>query len=146
MQGGGAGVKKLNQNHGERGAVLVEFAVVIPILLILLMGIVEVGLLFYNQQVLTNASREGARAGISHLAVSEVTTIVENYCQDRMIRFDSDTAPTTTVTGIPGSFGDNVTVNVNYPYTFLVPDLLGFGPNLQLQAETIMRMERPLSP
>lgn len=139
-------MKELNTKDREHGAVLVEFAVVIPFLLLLLMGIVEVGLLFYNQQVLTNASREGARAGIAHLTVGEVTTIVENYCQDRMIRFDTDTVPTTTVTGIPGSFGDNVTVNVNYPYTFLVPDLLGFGPNLQLQAETVMRMERPLSP
>lgn len=63
---------RINKVSTERGAALVEFALVFPILLLLLMGIVEFGLLFYNKQVLTNASREGARAGIAYATKTEI--------------------------------------------------------------------------
>jgi len=43
---------------------LVEFGLILPLLILLIFGIIEFGLLLYNQQVITNASREGARAGI----------------------------------------------------------------------------------
>ena len=137
-------MKSIPLKKSERGAAVVEFAIVAPLLLILLMGAVEFGLLFYNKQVLTNASREGARAGISHLAAADITDIVENYCDSRLIRFDTDTQPATTVTGAEGSYGDDLTVTVDYEYTFLVPGLLGFGPNLDLRAITVMKMEMPL--
>ena len=45
----------------ERGAVIVEFAIVLPILALLLGGGVEFGLLARDHQVLQNAAREGAR-------------------------------------------------------------------------------------
>jgi Flp pilus assembly protein TadG len=47
-----------------KGASMVEFALVLPILILILFGIIEFGILIYNQQVITNASREGARYGI----------------------------------------------------------------------------------
>ena len=48
----------------QKGAVAVEFALILPVLVLLLFGIVEFSLLMYNKQILTNASREGARYGI----------------------------------------------------------------------------------
>ena len=48
----------------QKGAALVEFAIVVPLLILLATGIGEFGLVLYNKQVITNASREGARAGI----------------------------------------------------------------------------------
>ena len=53
-------MKNLKSRRNERGAVFVEFVIVLPFLLVFLIGMIEFGLLFYNQQVLTNASREGA--------------------------------------------------------------------------------------
>jgi len=47
--------------RGERGANLVEMALVLPLLLMLLMGVVDVGRAFYSYVTLTNAVREGAR-------------------------------------------------------------------------------------
>jgi len=47
----------------QKGAAAVELAVVISILVLLAVGVCEFGILFYNKQVLVNASREGARAG-----------------------------------------------------------------------------------
>lgn len=139
-------MKSAISKSAERGAVLVEFVLVLPLLLLLLMGTIEFGLLFYNQQVLTNASREGARAGIAHLSEAEIQDIVTSYCQDRLIRFDTDVNPITSAPDAGGAYGQDLAVTVNYNYTFLVPDLLGFGPNLELNASTVMKMEMPFGP
>ena len=48
----------------EHGGSLVEFAVIAPLLFVILFGIIEFGILIYDKAVITNASREGARAGI----------------------------------------------------------------------------------
>ena len=48
----------------QKGAAVVEFAIVLPLLLVILFGIIEFGLLMYNKHIITNASREGARYGI----------------------------------------------------------------------------------
>jgi Flp pilus assembly protein TadG len=48
----------------ERGAAAVEMALVLPVLLLLIGGIVDFGRAYFTQIMLTNAAREGARAGI----------------------------------------------------------------------------------
>jgi len=132
------------QKSQERGAALVELAIVLPFLLLLLMGTVELGLLFYNQQVLTNSSREGARSGIAHLTENEIIAIVENYCQNRLISFGTVPTVNTAVDGEGGPYAADLTVAVSYGYNFLVPELLGLGTSKQLRAKTIMSMERPI--
>ncbi|AUI49655.1 TadE/TadG family type IV pilus assembly protein [Arthrobacter crystallopoietes] len=49
------------RRQSERGAVAIEFAIVLPVLLILLIGMIEFGRIFSAQIILTNAAREGAR-------------------------------------------------------------------------------------
>lgn len=92
----------------ERGTAIVEFALVFPLVLFLLFVIIEFGILIYNQQVITNASREGARAGVmlrysgtppspKRLNANEIITITKNLT-GRLITFASGTdTPTTTV-------------------------------------------------
>ena len=48
----------------QEGASAVEFAIILPLLLILVFGIIEFSILFYDKAMITNASREGARVGI----------------------------------------------------------------------------------
>lgn len=48
----------------RRGAALVEFALVLPLLLVLIFGIIEFGIIIYDKAMVTNAVREGARTGI----------------------------------------------------------------------------------
>jgi Flp pilus assembly protein TadG len=48
-------------SRGERGAALVEFALALPLLLVILAGIVDFGFAFQRYEVITNAAREGAR-------------------------------------------------------------------------------------
>jgi Flp pilus assembly protein TadG len=55
-------IKELLKN--KQGQALVELALVLPILLMLLMGTIEFGRIFHSYLLITNAAREGARAGI----------------------------------------------------------------------------------
>ncbi|MFA6670791.1 MAG: TadE/TadG family type IV pilus assembly protein, partial [Bacillota bacterium] len=59
------------------GQALVETALVIPLLLLLLMGIIQFGLIFNTDFILTNASRAGARAAMLGKSDTEIETIVE---------------------------------------------------------------------
>jgi Flp pilus assembly protein TadG len=55
----------MNRRKGsEAGQDLVEYALVLPLFLLLILGVVEFSLLFFQYNILTNVAREGARAGI----------------------------------------------------------------------------------
>ena len=51
-------------SHGQRGTATVEFGLLLPVLLLIVSGIIEFGMALFDKAVITNASREGARAGI----------------------------------------------------------------------------------
>ena len=57
--------------HNQKGAAILEFAIVLPFLLVLVFGMIEFGLIAYNKQVITNASREGARWAIGQPSPSK---------------------------------------------------------------------------
>ena len=58
-------VNSLRQRlRSERGAELIEFALVFPVLLLVVLGIVDFGFLFQRMEVVTNAAREGARMAV----------------------------------------------------------------------------------
>lgn len=72
--------------RNERGAAAVEFALVLPLLMLLVMGTLDWGYYFFVEQVVTNAAREGARAGTLHdtdpaAAVADATTTATSYVQ-----------------------------------------------------------------
>ena len=56
----------LKRLKDEGGQSLVEYALVLPILLLLFLGIMEFGILVFNYNTIANAAREGARYGIVH--------------------------------------------------------------------------------
>lgn len=138
----------------QKGAAAVEFAIVAPLLVLLVIGICEFGLLWYNSQVIINASREGARAGIARAADAADTTtpsgvkyIVDTYCANRLITFGVGSVPITDFPNgndnITKSFGDGeyFSVRVKYTYNFLVPSLFGLGLDKELTGMTLMKME-----
>lgn len=63
----------------ERGTELVEFALVLPLLMLVLGGIVDFGFLFQRYQVLTNAAREGARLATLGYACGDVKARIASY-------------------------------------------------------------------
>lgn len=57
-------MRRLSRQRTESpGASAVEFALVLPLLVLLVMGIIDWGFYFYSEQIVVNAAREGARAG-----------------------------------------------------------------------------------
>lgn len=138
--------------QNNRGVAAVEFAICLPILIVLVCGSIEFGLLFYNQQVITNASREGARAGITgEKTDDEIKNIVLTYCNhsegsedNELINLNgSDELQTDAVTVSGSNTAGGIailTVGVSYSYNFLFGGILGFTDKT-LSAQTIMRME-----
>jgi Flp pilus assembly protein TadG len=49
----------------QKGAAMVEFAIVLPLFLVLVFGMIEFSLMLYDKALITNASREAARSGIA---------------------------------------------------------------------------------
>ncbi|MDW7711808.1 MAG: TadE/TadG family type IV pilus assembly protein [Deferrisomatales bacterium] len=131
---------------------MVEFAIVLPLLLVLVFGIIEFGFLLYNRAMITNASREGARAGIVFQSPArtgedpnQIRDVVEDYCADFLVTFGGPASVAVTVNPAPTTLaaGDPLTVTVVYPYSFLViPNLVTdiFG-TVNLTAVTVMRAE-----
>ena len=129
----------------QNGGAAVEFALILPLLVLLVAGILDVSLLVYNQEVITNASREGARAGITR--ETDIISIIDTYCQDRLITFGSAESP---ITSFPDglnagkSFQTDFSVMVTYDYHFLIPAILNLGITKTLNAKTLMKMEMAL--
>ncbi len=101
----------------RRATAAVEFALVAPVLLTVVIGIVEVGRAIMVQELLTNASREGARvAGNDTISsTSAVQAAVDNYLSGARI-----SGATTTVSPGPpsgASDGQPVTVTVTISYS-----------------------------
>ena len=144
---------KTTKNKRQEGASAVEFALILPMLILLLFGIIEFSILFYDQAMITNASREGARAGIVYtdpnpISDAEIQAVVNNYSSNHLITFGPDSTVNTTITRTVEPFGNALTVNVSYQYEFLVlPNIISglFGASsnggLNLTAESVMRME-----
>jgi len=142
--------------QNNRGVAAVELAICLPILILLVCGSIEFGLLFYNQQVITNASREGARAGITGIGVDAIKNIVLTYCNhnespedNELINLNGSDELQSDLITIPDADEDNVpdldeennlTVSVTYDYDFLFAGILGFTDKT-LSAQTTMRME-----
>jgi Flp pilus assembly protein TadG len=77
----GLGRASMKLLRSYRGTAIVEFAIILPLLLVLLFGIIEFGIILYDKAVITNASREGARAGIvsqdPRVSDSEIKQVVK---------------------------------------------------------------------
>ena len=70
----------INTRNRERGSAMVETAICIPLLLVLMVGIFEVGRAYETWQVLTNAALEGARmAVLPSGSAADTTALVRQY-------------------------------------------------------------------
>jgi Flp pilus assembly protein TadG len=140
------------KGNGKRGTSVAELAICLPLLLLLVFGIIEFGFILYDQAMITNASREGARAGIvfhhpDRISDGEIINVVTNYCSDYLVSLGSSSSVSVNVSRAGSAPGDSLAVTVTYPYTFLVlPNLTALSGGslpggITLTAQTVMRME-----
>ena len=123
----------INAFKARKGQALVEFAMVLPLLLALVTGIVDVGFLYHHQLLLTDAAREGARLGSLGQPSSDVrATVRSRLAAQGYSPLPADADIEVTVT----------TGSAKVDIRSTVPVLFAFsGPPVPLRAATEMRRE-----
>jgi Flp pilus assembly protein TadG len=119
---------------------LVEFALVLPIFILLLAGMIDFGFAFYSYMTVINGARLGARVAMLN---SGDTTSIDNAVDQEAVALGT---PTVTIT-CSGSTtdctktqeGDTVAVTVSYTYHNIWP--VPFAPNIPMSSTVQMRIE-----
>lgn len=146
--------------RSERGAELIEFALVFPLLLMIVLGIVDFGFMFQRLEVVTNAAREGARiAVLPGYDDSDIAARVCDYVETGGVPIDGECAstgdnPTVLVEDadipVDGSTiaGKRVSVTYDHNYMFLGGIATWFGggsfTSVPLRGVATMRVEVPV--
>ncbi|MDP4118849.1 MAG: TadE/TadG family type IV pilus assembly protein [Bacillota bacterium] len=86
----------------EKGQAVVEFAIVLPILILIIGGMIDFSWIYSNQNIIDNCAREGARYAIVHATDTNVTTEITNY----------------TKSIAPTSLADSLNVQVEFSNTY----------------------------
>lgn len=107
----------------SRGAAVVEFALVMPLLMMLVFGTIQFGLLFNRQQALHAAAREGARVAALPSSTSDE---INGRVTDALTGIPMSGVPTVTITPnvtkpCEGRLGETVIVEVSVPTTIEIP-------------------------
>ena len=133
-------IKKMLQK--QSGQALVEFAVVIPIFLLIIIGIIGVGYMLVAEQVVTYAAREGARIGAQTNKNDQINGAIEAA----MKAFDNNYSRTTIMispaeeTSPDRVRGKTLSVSVAYTVPFTIP-LINNGEIIKVNAESLARIE-----
>jgi PKD repeat protein len=131
----------------SKGQALVEFALVIPVMLLLLVIAIDFGRMFFSYIEITNAAREGAAVG-SH-APSNLAQIQANAAQETSSQSQGGEnaltitasckdslgvalANCTLATGGAAGAGNTITVKVDEKFSFFTPLINAFFPNLHM--------------
>ncbi len=139
-------LKRTMKRRGDRekGQSMAEFAIVVPIFLLLLFAIVDFGMGFHAYITVTNSAREGARVG----AIGANAATIETRVRDTADSLNQANL-SVTVANAQGAPGESVVVDASYQYDFLTP-LAGIvqfisggaiGPTLTLSSSADMRLE-----
>ncbi len=139
----------------EEGAAMVEFSLILMVLLLIILGIIQFGFMFYTKYVITCASREGARYGavyktsptgdrlapaayspsIESVVRSYVGNLVSNVEDDLTVELEGDGYAT-------GSPGADLVVRVRCRNPMdLLSGLIPALSNITFQSETVMKVE-----
>jgi hypothetical protein len=133
-------------NHSERGASLVEFAMVLPLLLVLVFGIMEAGWLFAQLTETRNAAREGARLAVVDFGTASQVAL--ETCDRAVLSSDGAVVTIESSGDVTDPIGDpsaSVRVTIANTYDSLTGFLDPVFQGASLDADVTMRIERPLA-
>jgi len=143
----------------RRGAALVEAALVLPIVLLFLVGILEYSRYIMTLQVLTNAAREGAHYALSHSEpvtlqgvtygnqTSDVLAIVNQrsggtkLTSQTVTVFKSDSLGNNKGAWSDAAAGESICVRISGTYQFILPSLLKLPASQAVSIQSVMRSE-----
>ncbi|MEO6529858.1 MAG: TadE family protein [Specibacter sp.] len=126
-------VSPADRDARQRGAAAVEFALILPVLLFMLLGVVDFGMFIGQNISLQSAAREGARQGITQGDVIKYASQARGLLDESklQIKFAVDTSA-----GAPGT----MVVCVRYPQSSL-SGFFSFALNGVSETKSFMRME-----
>lgn len=143
----------INARRMQHGIAVVEFALILPLLLLLLLGTIDISLALLDKSLITNASREGARAGVvarnSKLTDAEtdadILRVVLLYTRGSLMQWDAN-APDPAVEIVRAKWkGDQQSLKVSVSFTFQGVGLgqlfSVLGQPWKLTASTVMLQE-----
>lgn len=136
------GEKPFRKSNGQS---LVEFAFVLPLLLLMMVALVDFGMIFYTQMAVTNAAWEGARAGATVVDPSQGDQEIIGAAQSAAYGLDhsrlaididpaQDEFPRDQP--FPAPRGESLTVTVAYQVKLTIPAL-----TVPVKAQAVTRME-----
>jgi hypothetical protein len=134
------GPDSASRQNFPSGVALVEFAFVLPILLVLAMGMLDFGRAFHTKSLLDQAAREGARIAV-------VTSPDPDIVTDRVNAVLASGGITPTSVTVVGPGADHmVTVTVSATFTFITPGVFAlvggsYGNTIPMSGQTVMRFE-----
>ena len=139
----------LLEKDNQCGATAVEMALILPLLIILLFGIIEFCFIVYNKNIINNAAREGARVGIVYEIPRkpsiEIQQVVQNYLGNNLISFNPNAAtiPDPEICPSGTGTGQDLTVRIVYNYGFiLLPNFISnLSGGIDLNSEATMKCE-----
>jgi Flp pilus assembly protein TadG len=113
----------------EQGQTMTEFAIVLPLLVVLLFGIIQFGIVFNNYVTLTDAARAAARKG----AVSRNSSNPTSDCQTQGFASAADLDSSKLQLTCTSSWGpgSDVQVDAQYPYSVTLFGLPLISGNLK---------------
>lgn len=125
----------------QHGLAMVEFALVLPIMLLLIFGAITFTVALYDKSILTHASRQAVRAWVVTkpiLTKDAVQQIASGLCQNQLVTFGTGIATCVPVAIGPDTpvSGDVLTVSVSMGYTGLY-----VFKDMQINSQTSMKFE-----
>lgn len=120
-------MKKLHwKGRNDRGAVAVEFALILPVLLLIVVGTIEFGRVYSQVQVYNGAAREGARcAAVMASEVADCNTLTDVQATINGASDPYPDPPAATITPSTGctedTIGDDVNVSWQQPLSLSIP-------------------------
>lgn len=146
-----------SRRRGESGAIAVEFALIMPVLLMLVFGILEFGFMINRDMIVGNASRDGARAASLNGTYAEIHSTIANELNAAGV---PSGLPKTTIVidcrkpgGAPcnatsGTYnalavaGSTAVIRVTYNHALITPFISSIlGSTRTLEQKTEMRVE-----
>ncbi|MCP3975305.1 MAG: pilus assembly protein [bacterium] len=106
--------RALRRSDGERGAALIEAAILMPLVIMLIFGLIAFGRAYNAKVTATHAAREGVRV----LAVTGDNTAGETAASNAAAGLDVSNLTVSSTACTPG---DPTTLTVNYVFTYQIP-------------------------
>ena len=119
----------------EKGQAMVEAALVIPLFIIILVGIIDFGWIYSHQLMINNLSRDGARYAVVHYGESNLTEQVTTHVKGSTSVIDPDQL-SVVLTPSGGDIG--VTVSTDLPVLTPLTDIFVPGETILITSTTVM--------